>query len=146
MRYSSLEIANALIEKAKERNIKDLTPMKLQRLMFFAQSKYVKSHARLLIRDNFERWDYGAVIPIVYFTFQSFSSKPIGKLALDLNAKPIQANLSEKDSEFLDNVLEIYGKYDDLKLSKMSRQKKTAWRMGRLGTVIAPEEMIIGKV
>ncbi|MDZ5641674.1 hypothetical protein [Enterobacter sp. A103] len=35
MAYSAIAVANAFIEKANERGICDLSPMKLQKLVFF---------------------------------------------------------------------------------------------------------------
>jgi len=40
MAYSAMQVANAFIR----RQIPDLTPMKLQKLMFLAQSWYLKNH------------------------------------------------------------------------------------------------------
>ena len=42
MAYSTIAVANAFIERAKGAKITDLTPMKLQKLVFFAQSWSLK--------------------------------------------------------------------------------------------------------
>ena len=38
MAYSALAVANAFIERAKEGKLSGLTPMKLQKLLFYTQS------------------------------------------------------------------------------------------------------------
>lgn len=146
MCYSALSIANALIKKAEDKNITDLTPMKLQKLMFFAQSWYLKKYSKRLILDNFERWDYGPVIPSVYYTFNIFKSNVINKLATGLDCTEIKTDLKSKDDNFLDELLAVYGKFDGWRLSLMTHQDKTAWSMGALGTTISLDEMVKGKV
>lgn len=145
MAYSAMQVANAFIQKAEDQQMADLTPMKLQKLMFFAQSWYLKRYRQRLIDDNFVRWQYGPVIPSVYYEFSSFGSNKIDKPATNPFGT-IDPNLTTMDNAFIDEVLETYGSFDGWKLSVMTHQPKTAWSMGKLGSVITPLEMFEGKV
>lgn len=145
MAYSAMQIANAFIQKAQEGKVPDLTPMKLQKLMFFAQSWYLKRHKQKLIDDHFVRWQYGPVIPSVYYEFSNFGADNITQPATNPFGI-ITVNLTAVDNAFIDEVIETYGKFDGWKLSVMTHQPKTAWSMGALGTVITPLEMFEGKV
>lgn len=91
MAYSAMQVANAFIQKAIDGKIPALTPMKLQKLMFFAQSWYIKNFKARLIDDNFMRWPYGPVIPSVYYEFQANGGNEITSLAKTHLAHPIQA-------------------------------------------------------
>ncbi|STU74866.1 Uncharacterized phage-associated protein [Klebsiella pneumoniae] len=64
MAYPTLAVANAFIEKALANELSDLTPMKLQKLMFYAQSWHLKIYDEPLIDDFFSKWQYGASYPI----------------------------------------------------------------------------------
>lgn len=81
MAYSAMQVANAFIQKAIDGQIATLTPMKLQKLMFFAQSWYIKNFRSRLIDDNFMRWPYGPVIPSVYYEFKDNGGGEITELA-----------------------------------------------------------------
>lgn len=145
MAYSAMQVANAFIQKAQDGQIADLTPMKLQKLMFFAQSWYLKRHRQRLIDDNFVRWQYGPVIPSVYYEFASFGANNIEQPATNPFGI-ISPNLTATDDAFIDEVIETYGGFDGWKLSVMTHQPQTAWSMGQVGSVITPIEMFEGKV
>ena len=79
MAYSAMQVANEFIKKAPEYEVMDLTPMKLQKLMFFAQSWHIKELGYPLFDDYFARWQYGPVIPSIYHEFKTFGSSHIDK-------------------------------------------------------------------
>ncbi|ACA31871.1 Panacea domain-containing protein [Histophilus somni] len=145
MAYSAMQVANAFIQKAQEGKVPALTPMKLQKLMFFAQSWYLKKYHVRLIDDHFVRWQYGPVIPSVYYEFSSFGSCDINQPATNPFGI-IAPNLTIADDAFIDEVIATYGSFDGWKLSVMTHQPKTAWSMGKIGSVITPIEMFEGKV
>lgn len=145
MAYSAMQVANAFIQKAQDGQIPSLTPMKLQKLMFFAQSWYLKRHRQRLIDDNFVRWQYGPVIPSVYYEFANFGANNIDQPATNPFGI-ISPNLTATDDAFIDEVIKTYGVFDGWKLSIMTHQPKTAWSMGQIGSVITPIEMLEGKV
>lgn len=56
MSYSAIAVANSIIKVAKNKGVNDLTPMKIQKLMYFAQFFYLKNFEDgALIDDNFVR-------------------------------------------------------------------------------------------
>ena len=62
MTYRVESIANFFIDK----KLKDLTPMKIQRLLFLSQSWNMALYNDYLIDDHFVMWKYGPVIPSLY--------------------------------------------------------------------------------
>lgn len=67
MAYSAAAVANAFIEKANKGELSELTPMKLQKLLFYTQSWHLKlCNGRPLFDDLFARWKFGPVIPPLY--------------------------------------------------------------------------------
>ncbi len=149
MSESSISIANIFIEKAKNKQNFNLTPMKLQKLMFFAQSWYLKSHNVLLFDGYFERWQYGPVLPDIYHEFKSFGSREIdifGKVSEFDRYKSLSHINKQEYDQFLNKIIEVYGNYSGSELSWMTHQPNTAWSRGQLGTLISMEDMIMGEV
>ncbi|RIY32848.1 hypothetical protein CKF54_03920 [Psittacicella hinzii] len=67
--YSVASIANHFIEISLKRpdKLPNLTVMKLQRLLFFAQAWHIQKYTNILFADAFVRWQYGPVIPYLYY-------------------------------------------------------------------------------
>lgn len=146
MAYSAMQVANAFIQKAQSGEIPDLTPMKLQKLMFFAQSWYIKQFRARLIDDNFMRWPYGPVIPSVYYEFSGNGGNEITAPARNAYNTPFPERLSNQDECFLDEIIREYGEYSGWTLSDMTHQEGTAWRMRPVGTVMTDQELFDGRV
>ncbi|MGY6089234.1 hypothetical protein JO83_08005 [Avibacterium paragallinarum] len=146
MAYSAMQVANAFIEKAQEGKITNLTPMKLQKLMFFAQSWYIKKFQARLIDDNFMRWPYGPVIPSVYYEFSGNGGDEITAPARNAYNTPFPERLNDHDDQFLDEIIDVYGSFNGWTLSDMTHQNGTAWKMRPIGTVITDQELFDGRV
>ncbi|MCK3654264.1 hypothetical protein A4G19_15740 [Pasteurellaceae bacterium Macca] len=145
MAYSAMQIANAFIQKAQEGKIPALTPMKLQKLMFFAQSWYLRNQGCRLFNDEFVRWRYGPVIQSVYYEFARNGGSVISSLAKDAFGV-IDPNLDNTDEIFLNRIINTYGAFSGWQLSEMTHNEKGAWAMNSLGTVITDKEMLNGIV
>lgn len=147
MAYSAKAVANAIIERAQDKNILDVSPMKLQKLIFYAQSWSLKLNNKPLFDDPIERWDYGPVVRDVYYEFRGFGYRPISLLATDaLGYIPI-INPDDEDSwALIDKILDVYGQYSAVQLSNMTHSEDTAWSMGKVGTTISVDDLIDGRV
>lgn len=76
MAYSAKAVANTVRQKAMDAGIADLTPLKLQRLLWFTQCRALANGSAIL-DDIFCRWKYGPVIPSLYHALQSFKSSTV---------------------------------------------------------------------
>ena len=147
MKYSAIAIANAFIKQANNGKINNLTPMKLQKLMFFAQSWYLKSTKTPLFDGNFERWQYGPVLPEIYHEFKKFGYSSINELGSNMWNEFHEIDIYDYQvTEFLNQIIDAYGTYTGTELSWMTHQPETAWSNGQLGTIINSQDMINGKV
>ena len=70
--YRSLAVANWFIE-----NLSKITPLKLQKLIYFAHGWHLAIRDQPLIDELVEAWEYGPVIPNVYHEFKVFGNQPI---------------------------------------------------------------------
>ncbi|AKD37506.1 hypothetical protein I926_00880 [Pasteurella multocida subsp. multocida OH4807] len=147
MAYSAKAIANTVIEMARARGIFDVSPMKLQKLIFYAQSWSLKLNNVKLFSDPIERWDYGPVVRDVYHEFKGFGYHPITLLATDaLGYIPVVRPDDLYSLDLIGRVLDVYGRFSAIELSNMTHAQGTAWKMGKTETIISDEDLKNGKV
>ncbi|PIT12209.1 hypothetical protein BGI30_02895 [Snodgrassella alvi] len=150
MAYSVHAVVNTLLERAEQQGVCDMTPMKIQKLVYYAQAWYLKLYQAPLIDEYFSRWHYGPVIPSLYHNLKingdTVVKNKLGNILIkDGNVQYISPSIEDSDViAFLDKILEIYGKYTALQLSNMTHQKGTAWKNGggATGTPISLQDMI----
>ncbi len=74
--YSPKSIANYFIDLAKVSGDK-LTPMKLQKLVYYAMGWFAGYTGKPLVDEAVEAWQYGPVFSSLYHEFKQFGSGPI---------------------------------------------------------------------
>jgi len=135
MAYSAFAVANAFIERAEQGRIPNLTPMKLQKLMYYAQAWHLKIFGEPLLDDNFVRWQYGPVVPAVYHEFKALGARPIEGRATTW-AKPGFVNIpsvppdDERAWEVIEAVIDAYGPMEAHVLAYMTHAEGSAWAKG----------------
>lgn len=75
-------VANSILRRAFKEKIA-LSPMKLQKLMFFVTCLYQRNTGQRLLTESFQPWQYGPVCGAVYWEFKSFGGNPITAYAKD---------------------------------------------------------------
>lgn len=70
--YTAMDVANYIIwfvNNVLRRN--NLTPLKLQKILYYVQVFYlINNQSRPLFLDSIQKWQYGPVVPSVYFEFK----------------------------------------------------------------------------
>jgi uncharacterized phage-associated protein len=149
MSYSALAVANTFISMGKSDKIRGLTPMKLQKLLFFSQLLYLVKKDEKLIDAEFDRWKFGPVIPAIYELFSVYGRDSIDQQAgvlvgdgdeLVLRA-PVVDSGDNETIKFLGLIAKRLGRYDAISLSNLSHAKGTAWAIGDPGTTITTEDL-----
>ena len=139
MAYSAIAVANAFIEKAKQGKLKGLTPMKLQKLLFYTQSWHLKlCDGKPLFDDLFARWKFGPVIPPIYHLLKKYGSNEIQEpisIIVDSDGewKRITPKIQKDDDvaeKIIDKIIDVYGGYSGTQLSNMTHAPNTAWSLG----------------
>lgn len=128
-------LANLFLDWSDDDGI-SVSPMKLQKLLFFAHADFLVRHNKSLIKQDFEAWDYGPVIPSLYQEFKGYRDKPIGSRAMSFDpvaAKRVQATckLAEADLRMLRQSFDFYKRLSAIQLSEMSHEFEGAWRQAR---------------
>lgn len=85
---TALNVANTFLARAKQDNV-DVTPMKLQRLIYIFYKEYLKKTNEKLFEEKFEVWKYGPVLSDVYYAFQKYRANAIDDFYYDDDKKII---------------------------------------------------------
>lgn len=132
MPYKSKAVANYILEK-----LAGITPLKLQKLLYFAHGWHLAILDGPLVEDMFRAWDYGPVLEPIYFEFREFGNKPIKKRATTwvetdgkFEAVP-HSHMTTHSKTVIDRVLGLYGKCNDIELSMMAHLKGSPWDITR---------------
>lgn len=147
MAYSARAVANTVIELSAKHGIYDLSPMKLQCLLFFIQSWYLKLYNQPLFDDFIERCGCGPIVRDIHNEFNTFGSSPINSFATD--ALGYQSFVQEHDTttkELIKRIFDVYGGFSATQLSNMTRTQDTAWSKDVPHTIINFEDLKTGKV
>ena len=128
MRASATVLSNNILMRGKADEIK-ITPMKLQKLLYYVCVKYVQEVGHLPILEHFEVWQYGPVLASVYAEFKPFGSSPITKYALNAKGK---ARIVDEEhnpvlSSCIDYVWRKFRRYGGIELSERTHRKGSGW-------------------
>jgi uncharacterized phage-associated protein len=137
MPYPAAAIANEFLELAKA-NGQALTPMHIQKLIYFAHGWNLAITGEPLIWERVEPWDYGPVVRNLYRDLREFGSGAITKSLEEksdymLRTTPrIQGGddpLFARD--LVRKVWETYGHFSALELSEMTHVPDSPWSYAR---------------
>jgi uncharacterized phage-associated protein len=131
MVHSPKAIANYFLELAKASG-EAITPMKLQKLVYYAHGWYAGFTGNPLINEPVEAWQYGPVISSLYHEFKKYGSSHITSKATELDPAcfdfvEVPTPQDESIKKFLGNVWNSYGKYTGIKLSEMTHAPGSPW-------------------
>ncbi|MGY2286705.1 SocA family protein [Pseudomonas gingeri] len=129
--FDAKSIANYFLELAAARG-ESISPMKLQKLVYYAHGWYAGYTDQPLINEAVEAWQYGPVIPSLYHEFKRFGSGEIAGKAFEYDALGVREAAVPADPEirtFLQNVYNSYGRYSGIRLSEMTHASGTPWDM-----------------
>jgi uncharacterized phage-associated protein len=152
MAYSAYAVANAFIQRAEQGRIPNLTPMKLQKLLYFTQAWHLRGAGGLpILDDHFARWQYGPVIPAIYHEFKAYGYRPITHMATTLamngdSFAMLVPTVPPEDAStwsLIDAIINRYGSFDAQTLSNMTHKDGSAWsKKPADGSVITAEEIL----
>lgn len=118
MVYTAQKIAYYMVSFCLKRN-KPISNLRLQKLLYFAQYKSLKDYDEPLFTDDISAWQYGPVVPDVYFEFCVYGGMPI---TLNCNA-----NLNKRTENLLNYIIEELDKYDSWSLVRYTHKNGSAW-------------------
>ena len=135
MAYDARAVANYFIDCARKVG-SEMTPMKLQKLIFFGHGWHLASVGAPLVVDPIEAWTFGPVIPSVYHAFKQFGAGAITDHATyfdfkELDFKTPQIKADDDAHEVLDAVWNVFKDTSAIELSKLSHVPDGPWAAAR---------------
>lgn len=115
----------------------DVTPLALQKLLYYIQSIYKNLYKLELFTEPCEAWVHGPVYRSVYNMFRDFKYNPIEDDRFYL-IKGLTTNLSKNEKEVIYLVMNSFGLYSGKVLENITH-KETPWQIAREGYM--PDEL-----
>ncbi|WP_431022029.1 hypothetical protein ABMA09_18565 [Erwinia rhapontici] len=135
MAYSAIAVANAFIELAVKDG-KNLTPMKLQKLVFIANGWMLGVEGKALVDNHFEVWRHGPVEPNLYHALKKYGGSAVKTkitswdVTEDGDFRTTTPVIPEKDSVakgLMKVVWQAYGDMDAFTLSEITHLPDSPW-------------------
>jgi uncharacterized phage-associated protein len=138
--FSALLIASQFINLASELDENDLTNLKLQKLLYFAQGKYLAQTSTRLFQEDIEAWKLGPVVKDVYHAFKSCGAFPITVFDMKTETK----DLTPDALEFIKGIWSEYGKFAASYLVDLTHKTGTPWYESyKKGDTVIPDGKMI---
>lgn len=120
---------NTILCKAFSERI-PVSPMKLQKLLYFSYRQYLQDTNGLpMFSEQFEAWPYGPVLPSVYDEFKSFHGNPITMFAknADGSVSVLSCQNVPEACNAIDTTWERYKGKSGIELSQITHLPGSAW-------------------
>lgn len=129
---SAKAVANFFIGKSQVEG-RPISPMKLQKLVFYAQAWYLGNAGKELFPEDIEAWPYGPVVRDLYLEFRRFGSSPITALAVERDwltgADETPTVTDPEIIAFLEKVWRSYGGLSAVAISNLTHLPGEPWRI-----------------
>lgn len=122
-KYKAINIAGVFIQLANSLPNDQIDNLKLNKLCYYAQGWHLARYGTPLFSDAIQAWDYGPLIPDVYYAYRVCGSNPIQEAVEEFN----EDMLSSEEKELLADVYIHYGKYTSSALIGMTHRDGTPW-------------------
>ncbi len=121
------DVADYFLSKVDMEAGSCITPLKLQKLLYYAQGWFLAFYDAPLFSNDFQAWVHGPVSSEIYTKYQHYGYKGIDKSNCDLSKK-----LDPKQNELLNEIYITYGSYDAKALENMTHVE-LPWKKARNG-------------
>ena len=139
-------VCNEIINRSIQENI-DLTPLKLQKIIYFIYGYGLQRTNELLFSADFYAWKYGPVCEPIYQEFKSFGEERITRYSQDAKGLSYFPNWEAPSNNnlllCLNEVWNKYKNYSGFSLVKLTHQETSAWCKANTNDKIADENIKI---
>lgn len=141
MPYGAKAVANYFLGLA-DKDRKELDPMKIQKLVYFAHGWCLALKDAPLITERIEAWRYGPVVRELYGAFRDAGSGPITHPAYEVLVRDLkmtfhapsiddQEDDGQVDKQFarelMEEIWKVYGGFSAVQLSNLTHAEGTPW-------------------
>ena len=134
--YDARLIANEFIRRGLDEG-RRLTPMHVQKLVFFAHARLLAFYKKPLIMQTFEAWEHGPVVRSLYDDLRSYGGQGVTEV-IPLPAKE-QALI--QDHGAIDWCYKTYGHVSALTLSDLTHSPDGPWAHTGRNAIISNDKI-----
>lgn len=119
-KYSVVDVAGYVVEYCNEKDL-SISNLRLQKLLYFIQAYFlVKSDGkRVAFNEDLEAWDFGPVVPCIYYQYKRFGSGQI-----PFNDKSYANIFSDEDRKIIEDVIEHFKEKSSIYLMELTHNQK----------------------
>jgi uncharacterized phage-associated protein len=122
-----INVAKFFLSKIDVEAEEIITPLKLQKLIYYAQAWLLVFLDRSFFDEDFQAWVHGPVVPNLYFEFKKHGYCSIPK------ATNFDKTVFKSDElQILEMVYDVYGRYDAKHLEHLTH-RESPWTEARRG-------------
>ncbi|ALQ36894.1 Panacea domain-containing protein [Fusobacterium hwasookii] len=129
LKYDALDIAKYIIRWCDKNNLR-ITNLQLQKILFFIQKESIKRRGYGIFSNRIEAWQYGPVIPDVFYKFAGFGAMKIVLYEDYVNGfskTSYDDEIDNNSKEIIENILKEYIHISPWDLVEKSHVPNGAW-------------------
>jgi uncharacterized phage-associated protein len=131
-----LFIAQCLLKIADTDENYDMTNMKLQKLLYYAQGTCIALHNQPLFNADIRKWQYGPVVPEVYYHYREN-----GRNIINPPEEIELRDLSPEQLEVIRDVYNFFGQFSAVKLMHLTHSE-LPWETTEMNEIITNDKLI----
>lgn len=135
--YTALDLSKYIVSKCKKDN-HPISNLQLQKILYYIQKEFLKKGSAAFL-DEIEAWQFGPVVPGVYYHFCGFGAMPIFNSCDDYL-------INTEDASAIDRIIEEKRVLDPWVLVAETHKPGGAWERiynhGQGNRKIIPVELI----
>lgn len=117
-KYSAEIVAGYTVSKCINDGL-PISNLQLQKILYYIQKRYLRDD-ETAFDDDFEAWQFGPVIPLIYYKYSGFGAMPI-----DISDSNYE--ISSKDKDIIDPIIKSKRKLDPWDMVKDTHKPGGAW-------------------
>ena len=115
--YNALTVAKYIIKRCNDTKMV-ISNLKLQKLLYFVQAEFLVSTGLPCFEEEIEAWDFGPVVPKVYYKYKVYGSANIPFM----NNRLITP-IPEKDRKLIDGIVDRCSQYSAAILTEITHRQ-----------------------
>ena len=126
-----LSLSNHIISRFEAKK-QPITNLKLQKILYYVQGYFFKTFDKEAFSEEIYRWQYGPVVPIAYYEYNVFGSRP---LASNYGYSIV---LTEEENKLIDLIIAKCQKFPSSVLVDKTHGE-TPWKNASSGQIITKQ-------
>lgn len=112
------QVADYFLSDTNDRDDSDISNLKLQKLIYYAQAFHLAIYDAPFFDEDFEAWTHGPVCPEIYHKYKQHKSSPI-PLTSDFDSRIF----TTEQLDLLAEINDVFGQFSAWKLRNMTHSE-----------------------